>query len=228
MSDAPDDLDLLAAEYVLGTLDPAQARALAERADSDAAVRDAITAGEERLAPLGRVAAPVAPPAELWQRVAASAGLRPRPVAAQPGWLARAWESLWLWRAATGMGFALAAALAAVAWLGGAPARPVAALVPQGSAAAAYVAEMRPDGRLVLVALRQIPVAQGKVLELWALPKGATRPVSLGLLPSAGQSVRQSPARSPGTQLMISLEPAGGSPTGLPTGPVLFAGTLGS
>ena len=33
-------------------------------------------------------------------------------------------------------------------------------------------------------------------------------------------------ALAPGTRIMVSLEPVGGSPTGLPTGPVLFAGTL--
>lgn len=228
MSDTPQDLDLLAAEYVLGTLDPAQTRALAARAETDPALRAAIAAWEERLTPLGRVGAPVTPPPELWQRVATSAGLRPAPPVPQPGLLARGFRSLLLWRMATGLGFALAAAFAAVLWLASPPTRPVAALVPQGSAAAAYVAEVRPDGRLVLIALHQIPVAPGKALELWALPAGAKRPVPLGLLPTTGRSVRKTPVPSPGTQLMISLEPAGGSPTGLPTGPVLYAGTVRS
>lgn len=229
MSGASHDLDLLAAEYVLGTLDAAQARELATRADKDASVRAAIAAWEERLAPLGRVGAPVTPPPALWQRIAVSAGLHHPPPASQPSLFARAWQSLLLWRTVAGGSLALAAAFAAVTWIGGgAPStRPVAALVPRGSAAAAYVAEIRPNGRLVLIALQQIPVAQGKSLELWALPKGARRPVSLGLLSATGRGARN-PAPPPGSQLMISLEPFGGSPTGLPTGPVLFAGTLRS
>lgn len=184
-----------------------------------------IAAWEGRLLPLARVAGPVAPPASLWGRIGASAGLEPR--RAEPGVLERAWRSVVVWRCASGVGFALAAALAAFAWLGGPPpVRPVAALVPYGSADAAYVAQVQADGSLRLVALRTVSVASGKDLELWALPKGATKPVALGVVPAQGSSVPVE-RPGPGTQLLISLEPAGGSPTGLPTGPVLYAGTLG-
>ncbi|MGH7153988.1 MAG: anti-sigma factor domain-containing protein, partial [Acetobacteraceae bacterium] len=69
----------------------------------------------------------------------------------------------------------------------------------------------------------------GKDLELWALPPGATRPISLGVVPAATRGLVVSHPAVPltlRTQLMVSLEPKGGSPTGQPTGPVLFAGTL--
>jgi anti-sigma-K factor RskA len=225
MSGADEELDLLAAEYVLRTLEPSAARALAARAEAEPAVRAAIAAWEERLAPLSRVGGPVTPPPDLWHRIAASAGLQKQ--VQHVGRVARTWRSVAVWRFATGVGFALAAAFAAVAWLGGEPGRPVAALVPKGSAAAVYVAEVRPDGRLRLVALRPVTVEPGKDLELWALPGGATRPIALGVLPTVEHNVALPKAPKVGTQLMISLEPAGGSPTGLPTGPVLFAGTLG-
>ncbi|MGH8706209.1 MAG: anti-sigma factor, partial [Burkholderiales bacterium] len=67
-----------------------------------------------------------------------------------------------------------------------------------------------------------------KSLELWAVPrKGAPR--SLGLVAAgekamltlaavADQSLAEVPA------FAVSLEPKGGSPTGAPTGPVLFSG----
>ncbi len=225
MSAADDELDLMAAEYVLGTLDPAAARELAARAEVEPAVRAAIAGWEERLAPLSRVGGPLWPPETLWRRLSVSAGLGQG--VHQPGRLAQAWRSVALWRCAAGVGFALAAAFAAVAWLGGTPVRPVAALVPYGSAAAAYVAQVQPDGSLRLVALRPVPVAQGKDLELWALPAGATKPIPLGVVPAAGRRVTPGSVPAAGTQLIISLEPAGGSPTGLPTGPVLFAGTFG-
>jgi anti-sigma-K factor RskA len=55
--------------------------------------------------------------------------------------------------------------------------------------------------------------------------------VSLGLLPDAGQlertlSIAQRSALSSATQVAVSLEPTGGSPTGAPTGPVLFVAAL--
>jgi hypothetical protein len=63
--------------------------------------------------------------------------------------------------------------------------------------------------------------------ELWALSKGATIPVSLGVLPADGRLVRaQAQDHRPDTQLLISLEPKGGSPSGLPTGPVVYGGKL--
>ncbi len=68
----------------------------------------------------------------------------------------------------------------------------------------------------------------GRSLELWALPPGA-KPKSLGVLAStergslklaaaADQALGDVPA------LAVSLEPPGGSPTGQPTGPVLYTG----
>jgi len=64
-------------------------------------------------------------------------------------------------------------------------------------------------------------------LELWALPKGG-KPKSLGVVSGAravlqlGSSADRSLGDVP--MLAVSLEPKGGSPTGLPTGPVLYSG----
>ena len=69
-----------------------------------------------------------------------------------------------------------------------------------------------------------IGVAQDRDLQLWSLPEGATRPASLGVLPAGGKQLP--PGVQPGTKLLVSLEPKGGSPTGQPTGPVLYGGEL--
>lgn len=226
MSDAPEDLDLLAAEYVLGALDEAAAHEIAVRAQTEPALRTAIAAWQERLEPLTLLAAPERPPVSLWHRIAVSTGGDVAKPSA--GALVRAWRNVVLWRCAAASGFAVAAVLAGFLLLR-APSsdRPVAALVPAGSAAAAFVAELQPDESLRLVALGPVSVAQDKDLELWALPAGASHPIPLGLLPPTGSRI---PAAVPAgqTQLLVSLEPRGGSPTGLPTGPVLFAGTLHS
>ncbi|TIR45483.1 MAG: anti-sigma factor, partial [Mesorhizobium sp.] len=74
--------------------------------------------------------------------------------------------------------------------------------------------------------------AAGKDFELWMI-EGKNAPVSMGVIP-AGQTARMtiSPAvqerLAQGAVLAVSLEPAGGSPTGQPTGPVVAAGDLKS
>ena len=70
----------------------------------------------------------------------------------------------------------------------------------------------------------------GKSYELWMLPEGGN-PVSLGVLPQRGeQTVALSDAAltalARSSALAVSLEPEGGSPTGLPTGPVLYTAPL--
>ncbi len=67
-----DDRDLLAAEYVLGTLDGAARTAVRRDMASDAGLRDAVAAWERRLLPLADGVPPAAPPADLWDRIAAS------------------------------------------------------------------------------------------------------------------------------------------------------------
>ena len=65
--------------------------------------------------------------------------------------------------------------------------------------------------------------------ELWVIA-GDGVPHSLGLLPASGGSMPVGAANRPrlaaGVTLAVSLEPIGGSPTGLPTGPVVAKGTL--
>jgi anti-sigma-K factor RskA len=66
-----------------------------------------------------------------------------------------------------------------------------------------------------------------RAYELWALPGEGAAPVSLGLMPQTGRRTlqlndAQRLALSRSRQIAISLEPWGGSPTGAPTGPVLY------
>jgi anti-sigma-K factor RskA len=80
------------------------------------------------------------------------------------------------------------------------------------------------NGALIVQPTASITVPTDKDLELWALPKGETKPRSLGVLPPSGRQLTAELA--PDTQLLVSLEPKGGSPTGQPTGPVLYGGWL--
>jgi anti-sigma-K factor RskA len=89
------------------------------------------------------------------------------------------------------------------------------------------------DGRLVLrLKIKPPRDFTDKTLEVWLVPPGGT-PRSLGLLPSAegGTTVALNLPRDTAealatSELAVSLEPSGGSTTGLPTGPVLFSGAV--
>jgi anti-sigma-K factor RskA len=93
----------------------------------------------------------------------------------------------------------------------------------------AWLVEAERSGELRLAAVNRQPVPEDRVMQLWALPRGATAPTSLGLIPSGAGEHRASTTAirpSPGMLIEITLEPPGGSPTGRPTGPILFIGRL--
>lgn len=74
------------------------------------------------------------------------------------------------------------------------------------------------------------PWAADRSAELWAIAPGKP-PSALGLLTRGERSVvalapRARGAMAAGVTLAVSIEPAGGSPTGLPTGPVVASGGL--
>ncbi|WP_405122747.1 anti-sigma factor [Pseudomonas sp. M20] len=67
-------------------------------------------------------------------------------------------------------------------------------------------------------------------LELWAIPADG-KPISLGVIPAGGKgkvelNEAQKMLIGKPIALAVSLEPKGGSPTGQPTGPVLYQGAL--
>lgn len=70
--------------------------------------------------------------------------------------------------------------------------------------------------------------AKNKSYELWVVAGGDAPPRSLGLLDPLQQINLPIAAElaTPTAALAVSLEPAGGSPTGLPTGPVVYQGAL--
>ncbi|RYI95434.1 MAG: RNA polymerase subunit sigma-70, partial [Acetobacteraceae bacterium] len=225
--------DLLAGEYVLGTLDARAAAEVAEALAQDAPLRAAVAVWEARLAPLTVLAPPEAPPPDLWDRIEESlpgsaTPVRSAPVrsppARTPRWGRRLWQG-WAIGAS-----ALAAGLAAFILVRPAEAPRLMTVLLTQRDQPAWVVEADRAGGLRLASLNPRPVEPDRVMQLWALPPGATAPTSLGLVPEGGRmSVTPSTIRpQPGMLIEISLEPPGGSPTGRPTGPILFIGRLTS
>ncbi|MEG0556662.1 MAG: anti-sigma factor [Comamonas sp.] len=227
-----DELQTLAGEYVLGTLDANQRRSVEARLPHEPALRSAVEAWEQRLLPLTALAEPVNPGAGLWQRIAASiapVSRRLQPETSRSRW--GQWDSLALWRGLAGSGFAAAAVLASVLLVRetAPPAAPryfVVLAAPQ-SQSPGWLVQAQAEGRLRLVPLGTDTVPAEKSLQFWTKADGWSAPVSLGLV-KPGEAIEvpvdKLPPLQPNQLFELTLEPAGGSPIGRPTGPIQFIG----
>jgi anti-sigma-K factor RskA len=180
--------------------------------------------------------AEVNPPDAVWTRIetqlfpdVAAAASR-QPTTGGLPWLQR----LSFWRGLTGMATAAVLALVVVGSQAPPPQAPIIVVLaanPEAAQAmnASFVASLSADGRaLVLRPLNELQVSPGRALELWAVPP-AGAPRSLGLVNASGattllrgQLLRDTAA------FAVSVEPAGGSTTGAPTGPIVSVGKLNS
>ena len=151
-------------------------------------------------------------------------------------WLARLWDNIRVWRGAAGVLATLSLALLVAA---------IIARDPPDFSDISIVAVMR-DGerhpvwaiRLASAAhqiaadtLRDEPAPPGRVYQLWLLVADRTGPRQLGLLPLSGRKrIAVSPENARllagAGELVVTLEPAGGSPNREPTGPPVFRGAL--
>lgn len=227
--DRAERLDALAAEYALGTLPGRARRRLARIAQTDTAVAAAIRAWEKRLSPFAEAAPPVTPPPRVWRVIALRLGLEPvRPIAPGP-W----WGRVAFWRGVAVASFAAALVLgtALLSPRPGVPGQPIVVVLAGTDAQPALIATAARDSRtLTLKAIGAAPVPPGRSLELWLLPDGAP-PRSLGVVPATGVGEVALPAAADVAlagipALAVSLEQAGGSPTGVPQGPVLYTGRV--
>jgi len=233
--DSPEDRDVLAGEYVLGTLDSGE-RADAERLRaSDPDFANAIAAWEHRLDPLNAAVASVTPPEGLFQRIEARLGETAVRAVAPSATIVKLERRVRTWRAATVAMAALAASL--IGFIVAAPREPVAhrfvAAVQQGDQQPVFVVAV--DTAKGIIAVRPVaarPPESGRDYELWAVGGGRPRPQSLGLITLSDVNLPVARLESDkaaaigDTVFAVSLEPLGGSPTGQPTGPVLWTGKL--
>src|SRR5204863_4890980 len=107
MTDA-EDIDGLAAEYVLGSLDPVERMEVAARRHGEPALNDAIKAWERRLGPLSDAVPPLEPPNHVLRSVMRRIDDRQPRVSGKP----LSWRRLWPAYAVGAS--ALAACLAAI------------------------------------------------------------------------------------------------------------------
>ena len=207
--------DALAAEYVLGTLPLADRQAAEALIAADPGFAQIVAQWQARLAPLDDDYQEITPPKAVLGKL--EARLFPAPTRIRRNLLAALFG-----------GLAMAAAIfLAVIYL------PV--LIAPGDIVATLTGENQPltvtatyagdSGRLTVTRSAGPAAATGKDYELWIIPEGQTA-ISLGLLRDQAL-VAEISALPPGTTLAVTLEPAGGAPGGVATGPILVAAVIG-
>ncbi len=211
--DDPEALQVMAGEYVLGTLENADAREVERALRINPALRKAVFRWEEELHPLSALAQPADPPGDLWDRIARR--LNQAPV--------RSSAALAIWRGVAIAASAIAAALVAYIALRPVPQPGLVALLHGPKATTPVWMATVTDTELSLRPITAVVPPAGRVFQLWVIPPGEKTPHSLGVLPAAAH---QAVPLAAGATLAISVEPPGGSPTGLPTGPVVFLGAV--
>jgi len=229
MSDQ-EDLDALAGEYVLGTLDAAERNAVSARRQREPALDRAIVDWEARLAPLQDLPGDIAPPDDVLQRIEATIdvlGTRREVVDIS--------RRLRRWRVATFVTGAVAACALLVA--GGEfalrPATPqnFVAVLTKDKVSPAFLVQVDIATRQLTIRPVKAERTPGKSYELWLVNARYDTPKSLGVIGNAefttsARLASYSSEEVESSVLAVSLEPEGGSPTGKPTGPVLFTGQL--
>ena len=221
-----DELEQQAGEYALGMLSGDERVRFEAALAEHVWLQQRVDEWSRRLAPLAEAFAPVAPSPAVWSAIEARlaqdrfAEVRPSP---------SLWDRIAFWRwSAIG---AAALAVLLLVYVAAEQRRPageqIAVLTnPQGAAAVVVSADTR-QRALTVRALADAPT--GHTHELWLIA-GNQKPRSLGTMAAAGTARLSLPAdlAAPlaGATLAVSLEPTGGSPTGQPTGPVLYSGQI--
>ncbi len=229
----PELRDRLAAEYALGTLRGAARRRFQKLMAGDPALRDLTLQWEMRLNDMAAGAQPVTPRPQLWQAIDRALGPVPRPQHERPGLLSGLWESLGFWRASAFGAAAVAAALILFIAIGKPPVAPetryIAVLIDETATPVLVASLAAEDGKLSIKSIKPTNVGADKDLELWLVPPQGASPRSLGVLKGMQALVTLTKGDAADlTQgaLAVSLEPAGGSPTGTATGPILYVGAV--
>ncbi|RON60076.1 anti-sigma factor [Pseudomonas fluorescens] len=210
----------LAADYAIGLMAPAARRRFEQLLLDDAALRVELAHWQESLASLTETLPQVPVPERVWQGI--TARIEPQVLHVPEK------RPFWNWLRVT----AALCSIVVLVFLGSLYNRDDAryrATLLTANAQPALKVEAHAD-YLQVEPLTLAPVDPGRSLELWAIPADG-KPISLGVIPAGGKgkvelNEAQKALIGKPIALAVSLEPKGGSPTGQPTGPVLYQGAL--
>ena len=231
--------DQLAADYVLGTMPGRTRQRFEAMLKLSPQLRRTVAEWEARLTPMASAVPELAPPKHVWRAIQERIfGRHTVNRDQQSTW----WSSLGFWRTATG--FAVIA-LVASSLLVLEPAVDDTSIDPttdsmmvvvmedtQTQTPAMTVSWESGGANHRLLRLRVIghaEMAPDTAWELWMMPRGDGAPISLGLITTHELQTLRVPGAlaqplDEAWGLGMTVEPKGGSPSGRPTGPMLYRG----
>ncbi len=251
----PTDDSLVAAEYVIGVLDATSRSLVQSRIESEPAFAALVMQWEYSFTAWLAAYPQAVPATHVWARLRIRMGWSAmddapvRPPATASG---TAWQRIGFWRVTTALATAAAVVIAVLRLAPGpvastvpAPAsvavtpqtapesqlaRPVTTLAHDDGTPGWLATVDKTDGKVLMVPVPTPPDPTGKVAELWLIPPGQA-PKSLGLVSTEkAHTIAVPDALKPdladGAVLAITLEPPGGAPHGVATGPVLAKGLI--
>ncbi len=217
--------EMLAAELSLGLLTGDELAQMKRRLLTDQKFARLVEGWNIRLTDLTLDIEPIEPPKGLFKKITSNA---------YPDSPKRLWQQLSIFPAILGAGAAALVLIVALQFGGymspNAPSPSYVARVVSQDATLVVAAAYVEDGGRLFVERQTGESAQGRSFELWLIA-GDNAPLSLGVLASSENIneitiPQEYRALLVGATLAISDEPAGGSPTGGPTGAILAAGEI--
>lgn len=219
-----DDIEALAAEYVLGTLDASERATVSARRLREKTLDDAVRAWERRLSPLNDLGPDVAPPIQLY------GSIEPRLASAAPPTagtnVVELHRRLSRWRAIAVGASALAASLAGFIAIGGMQRPPLegtyVASFQKDDSAPEFIITVDVKNRTMSVRPVAATKPAGKQFQLWIAHDSFKGPRPLGLVVDGDSTPRPllkdfDPSLIEKATFGVSVENEGGSTTGKPS-----------
>ncbi len=220
-------LDALCGEYLLGSLRGPARRRFERALVDEPAVKRRLQFWQARMLPTMSEKIAVRPAPASWKRLSNELGLhRYRP---------SLWARVGFWRAWAATASAALAVVVVLnlpdpAGLEPPSLEPIARLVAEADASGIQVLLSADGSTLQLAAERPMLSGPDRSYELWYLPPDGSAPVSVAVVGDLDARFRLAEhllgRLVTGASLAVSVEPAGGSPTGAPTGPVILVGAI--
>ncbi len=223
-------LDALCGEYMLGTLRGSARRRFERALREEPGVASHLKFLQTQFTPQWSANMQQTPSPRVWKKISKDLYFK------TPAW----YERLGFIRLSSALGTVMGTVLATAvitAWISVQYMRPssfdaVTIAELQGAGPAARLAVgLSSDKRLLqLTPPRPVQAARTQSYELWLIPAHGGKPVSLAVLGELHTQLEiieeQRKHFIRGAKLAVSVEPAGGSPSGQPTGPIILAGEI--
>lgn len=210
----------LAGEYVLGTLQGQARKRFETWLQQDPQLRDYVADWQSRMMWYVNNLTPIVPPKSVWSGISRRLSFQRTPL-----WGEYFWRNVGLMASFATVVLTLYIVMVLPPAIGPA----YMAVIADSHAKPQWLISQH-QHTLSIKSLTPISLAANRSMELWLLPENG-KPVSLGLLPTSGIKTAQLAEKL--THLFarthvvaVSIEPAGGSPTGQPTGPVVYQAAL--